>query len=193
MSGASSRGERAARVTRCRRPGFTRGLAVAGRQLSPRPSDASPTARRAAAHRAPGDRPPAVPAVSRCRARQLHGQAEASRRVRRSPGECHRHRAGTPRIVRAGPSSVKGTPRSFLTASQKRSSGPALERRSLCQPSGPDGEGQARGQARMRAANLRGQHGETIGSAASLRGRSTDDHRGVPEPRQGALRGRLFP
>ena len=34
-----------------------------------------------------------------------------------------------PRIVRAGPSSVKGTRRSFLTASQKRSSGPALERR----------------------------------------------------------------
>ena len=40
--GASSRGERAARVARRRRPGFTRGLAVAGRQLSPRPSDASP-------------------------------------------------------------------------------------------------------------------------------------------------------
>ena len=47
-----------------------------------------------------------------------------------------------------GPSSVKGTRRSFLTASQKRSSGPTLERRNLCQPSGPDGEGQARGQAR---------------------------------------------
>ena len=43
----------------------------------------------------------------------------------------HRHRAGTPRIVRVGPSSVKGTRRSFQTASQKRSSGPALERRSL--------------------------------------------------------------
>jgi hypothetical protein len=45
---------------------------------------------------------------------------------RRAKG--HRHRAGTPRIVRAGPSSVKGTRRSFLTALQKRSSGPALER-----------------------------------------------------------------
>jgi hypothetical protein len=52
------------------------------------------------------------------------------------------------RIVQVGPSSVKGTPRSFLTASQKGSSGPTLERRSLCRPSGPDGEGQARGQAR---------------------------------------------
>src|SRR5262245_41293677 len=45
-----------------------------------------------------------------------------------SPGECHSDQAGTPRIVRVGPSSVKGTRRSFLTASQKRSSGPTLER-----------------------------------------------------------------
>jgi hypothetical protein len=37
--------------------------------------------------------------------------------------------ASGPRIIRAGPSSVKGTRRSFLTAPQKRSSGPALERR----------------------------------------------------------------
>ena len=41
----------------------------------------------------------------------------------------HSHGAGTPRIVRVGPSSVKGTRRAFLTASQKRSSGPTLERR----------------------------------------------------------------
>ncbi len=38
-----------------------------------------------------------------------------SRQVRRSPYEGHSHRAGTPRIVQVGPSSVKGTPRSFLT------------------------------------------------------------------------------
>jgi hypothetical protein len=72
-----------------------------------------------------------------------------SRRVRRSPCEGHSYRAGTPRIVQVGPSSVEGTRRSFLAASQKGSSGPALERRSLCRPSGPDGEGQARGQARQ--------------------------------------------
>jgi len=41
------------RVTRRRWPGFTRGLAVAGRQLSPRPSDASPADAAAAAHGAP--------------------------------------------------------------------------------------------------------------------------------------------
>ena len=73
----------------------------------------------------------------------------------------HSHGAGTPRIVRAGPSSVKGTPRSFLTAPQKGSSGPTLERRSLCQPSGPDGEGQARGQARNA-------HGEPTPNAPSM-------------------------
>jgi hypothetical protein len=60
----------------------------------------------------------------------------------------HRGRTGTPRIVRGGPSSVKGTRGSFLTAPQKGSSGPTLERRSLCRPSGPDGKGQAGGQAR---------------------------------------------
>ena len=63
--------------------------------------------------------------------------------------------AGTPRIVRGGgPSSVKGTRRSFLTAPQKRSSVPTLERRSLCRPYGPDGEGQAGGQARQARGEL---------------------------------------
>ena len=35
---------------------------------------------------------------------------QASRQVRRSPGEMSVHRAGTPRIVRGGPSGVKGAP-----------------------------------------------------------------------------------
>jgi hypothetical protein len=83
----------------------------------------------AAAHGGPGDRPPGVPAVSRCRARQHHGQAVSV--APSAPVAVKRHslRAGTPRTVRAGPSSVKGTRRSFLTASQNRSSGPTLERR----------------------------------------------------------------
>jgi hypothetical protein len=41
-----------------------------------------------------------------------------------------------PLSVRGCPSTVKGTRRSFLTAPPKASSGPALERRSLCTPSG---------------------------------------------------------
>ena len=58
------------------------------------------------------------------------------------------------------------TPRSFLTASQKGSSGPALERGSLCRPSGPDGEGRARGQAR----SARGEppHPESRGKSVIL-------------------------
>jgi hypothetical protein len=121
------------------------GLAVAGWQLSPRPSDASPTARRAAAHGTPGDRPPAVPAVSRCRARQHHGRAVTLAPVRRSPGECHSDGAGMPRIVRAGPSSLNGASHPRYARTRLRR---AVDPGDLCQPSGPDGEGQAEGQAR---------------------------------------------
>ncbi len=65
--------------------------------------------------------------------------------------EDHRLRAGTPRIVRAGPSTHKGTRRSFLTAPQE-----PLRRKHLRDPPlraeplptlRPDGKGQARGQA----------------------------------------------
>jgi hypothetical protein len=60
---------------RRKRLGFNLGLAVARRQLSPRPSDASPTARRLPRSVAPvtgrcGSR------RIRCRARQHHGQAD---------------------------------------------------------------------------------------------------------------------
>jgi hypothetical protein len=98
--------------------------------------------------RPPRHRPQPIPAVtSQCRATRAgpgrHARAECADRRAKD----HSYRTGTPRIVQVGPSSVKGTRRSFLTASQKGSSGPTLERRSLCRPSGPDGEGQARGQA----------------------------------------------
>jgi hypothetical protein len=101
--------------------------------------------------RLPRHRPQPVPAVTpRCRATRAgpgrHARAECA--DRRAKG--HSHRAGTPRIVQVGPSSVKGTRRSFLTASQKGSSGSALERRSLCLPGGPDGE--ARPEARPESA-----------------------------------------
>ena len=99
--------------------------------------------------RLPRHRPQPVPAVTpRCRA---HEQGQAVTLAPSAPIAVRKVTAtgtGTPRIVRVGPSSVKGTRRSFLTASQKGSSGPTLERRSLCRPSGPDGEGQATGQAR---------------------------------------------
>jgi hypothetical protein len=67
--------------------------------------------------------------------------ARALRTVRvASDGRCESPgwlRSGDgPLSIRGCPSTVKGTRRSFLTASQKRSSGPTLERRSLCTPSG---------------------------------------------------------
>jgi hypothetical protein len=75
----------------------------------------------------------ADPAVGRAGQGDEQGGPEGLA-VRRSVGladrldtdRAPRQRAGTPRIVRAGPSSVKGTRRSFLTASQKRSLGPPL-------------------------------------------------------------------
>ena len=125
-------------------------LAAGGWAGWPTPSCAGAHRSRAAARRADAPHLAAAhPAVTRrgSRARELAGPV-VSRQVRQSPDERSQRRTGTPRIVRSGPSSVKGTPRSFLTASQKRSWGPTLERRSLCQPSGPDSEGQAKGQAR---------------------------------------------
>jgi hypothetical protein len=69
--------ERAARVTRRRRPGFTRGSRRCGAAAFAASFGRKPYGAAAAAHGTPGDRPPAVPAVSRCRARQHHGQAVA--------------------------------------------------------------------------------------------------------------------
>jgi hypothetical protein len=86
-------------VTRRKRLGFTRGLAVAGRQLSPRPSDASPTARR-------------LPRL----ASPVTGRLPL-RPHRCFPSRCAGRAYGAP-----------------LTSE-------------TCQPSGPDGKGQAEGQA----------------------------------------------
>ena len=67
--------ERAARVTRRRRPGFTRGSRRCGAAAFAASFGRKPYGAATAAHGTPGDRPPAVPAVSRCRARQHHDQA----------------------------------------------------------------------------------------------------------------------
>jgi hypothetical protein len=86
-------------------------LDVAGRQVAA-PFGRKPYGAATAAHGNPGDRPPAVPAASRCRARQHHSQAVnvvaggpiAWRNVTANS-------AGTPRTVRLAPSSVKGQAR----------------------------------------------------------------------------------
>ena len=64
-------------MTRRRRPRFNLGISpLRGGSFSPRPLGGSPPGASAAAHGTPGDRPHAVPAVTRCRARQHHGQAD---------------------------------------------------------------------------------------------------------------------
>ncbi len=73
-----------------------------------------------------------------------------SRRVRQSPGECRSRRGRTPRIVRAGPSSLTVL-RIPLRGTRLRR---AVDPGDLCQPSGPDGEGQAEARPGRRAANL---------------------------------------
>jgi hypothetical protein len=132
------------------------GTASAGRAAGGRIYSGAAACRalRAKAHRARRCLRPAVPApaASRYPLQRAQGdRASTSWPSRRSAARCagrrakgHRDWAGTPRIVRGGPSSVKGTRRSFLPAPQKGSSGPTLERRSLCRPYGPDSKGQAR-------------------------------------------------
>jgi hypothetical protein len=139
-------------VTRCKRLRFTRGLAVAGRQLSPRPSDASPTARRAAAHRGPGDRPPAVPAVSRCRACQHHGQAvnvapSAPTSVRMSP------RAG--RNAAHCPGWPLQPQRCFASRCAGRAFGAPLTLETSASPAGLTARARPEARPKKRAANLR--------------------------------------
>ena len=119
---------------------------------------------RAEAHRARRCRRLAAPAPrrrpvppqrahdDRARADWPGGPARAGCADRRGSG--HSNGPGRRASSGAAPSSVKGTRRSFLTASQKGSSGPALERRSLCLPGGPDGKGQAGGQARSARGDL---------------------------------------
>ena len=91
---------------------------------------------RAAAPGGPGDRPHAVPAVSAGVAPAAEARPSTSHQVRQSPGKGHGQRAGTPRIVRAAPSTRKGTRRSFPTASRKASSGPTLARGASAAPAG---------------------------------------------------------
>ena len=106
----------------------------------------------AAAHGSPGDRPPALPAVSRCRARQHHGQTVIlargdvwSREDVTASGPERRALSGL-----APPAST--VLRIPLRGTRLRR---AVDPGDLCQPSGPDGKGQAKGQARNARGKLR--------------------------------------
>lgn len=71
-----------------------------------------------------------------------------------------------PHIVRGGPSGVKGAPSGRVAGAVAQA--PTL-RRSLCQPSGSDGEGQAEGEGpEWRAANLSLQRDAEVTANMSL-------------------------
>ncbi len=96
----------------------------------------------------------------------------ASRQVRQEPGRCHSDGAERPRIIRVGPSSLTVL-RIPLRGTRLRR---AVDPGDLCQPSGPDGEGQARGRAREA-------RGET---SAAIR-RTGDESRETLDPASSCL------
>jgi len=136
--------ERAARVTRRKRPGFTQGSRRCRAAAFAASFGRKPYGAAVAAHSIPGDRPPAVPAVSRCRARQHHDQA-----ITRTPSAPIAVKMSQPPSRNAA--HCPGRP-------LQRQGHPPLSAGDLCRPSGPDGEGQARGQAR----NARGEPSQSV-------------------------------
>ena len=128
-------------MTRRRRPRFTQGDSPLRAAAFAASFGRKSYGAAAAAHSTPGDRPHAVPAVSRCRAHQHHGQAVGGAQMRRSPERCHGQRDGTPRSVRAGPSSLNGASHPATRDYAGRACGAPLTPETY-QPSGPDGEQQ---------------------------------------------------
>jgi hypothetical protein len=132
-------------VTRRGRPGFTRGVSPLRGGSFAASFGRKPYGAATAAHGTPGDRPPAVPAAFRCRARQHHGQG------RRARAGCADRRED---VTASGPErrALSGLAPPASTVLRIPLRGTRLRRAvdpgDLCQPSGPDGEGQARGQAR---------------------------------------------
>jgi hypothetical protein len=115
-----------------------------GAAASPRPSDASPTARRLPRTAAPVTgrlRSPPYPAAAPA---STTARPMTSRRVRRSPENATA--TGPERRALSGLAPPASTVlRIPLRGTRLRR---AVDPGDLCQPSGPDGEGQARGQAR---------------------------------------------
>ena len=142
-SGPATAAERAPRTDK------SRAQAASPGRIPRSPMPGKPRLRPWRSRRRPPSRPPAHPGSSGTLACP---RRPPSRRLSRVPaGE-----RGTPRIVRAVPSGLNGAP--------------AARRLTLetCQPSGPDGEGQAKGQARNA-------HGEPSRPTAPTR-------TGTPEP-----------
>ena len=133
------------------------GLAVAGLQLSPRPSDASPTARRLPRT--------ASPVTGRLRSPPYPAAAPASTTAKPSPSRRSPDVAKMSRRRGRNAAHCPGRPLRPQRCFAFRCAGTRLRRAidpgDLCRPSGPDGKGQARGQARQ-------PRGEPVVSAAAI-------------------------
>jgi len=127
-----------------------------GGSFSPRPLGGSPPGAAAAAHGTPGDRPLRSSPYLAAASASTTARPMASRRVRQSPEKCVTvTRAGTPRIVRAGPSSVKGTPRSFLKPLRRNDlRDPPLSAGASASPAGLTARARPEARPGTRTANL---------------------------------------
>ena len=134
---------RAARVTRRRRPGFTRGSRRCGAAAFAASFGRRPYGAAAAAHGTPVTgrlRSPPYPAAAPA---STTARPSASRQVRRSREDVTA--TGAERRALSGLAPPASTVlRIPLRGTRLRR---AVDPGDLCQPSGPDGEGQARGQA----------------------------------------------
>ncbi len=111
--------------------GRTQGRTFGAPRLRPEPATRAGASNRGErSGRGAGEKPPGSPGVSPLRGHTKQVQAWRHARAERADRRMKvtATGTGTPRIVQVGPSSVKDTPRSFLTASQKHISGPTLKR-----------------------------------------------------------------
>ena len=143
---------------RRRRSGFTRGSRRCGAAAFAASFGRKPYGAASCRARHPGDRPPAVPAVSRC-ARQLHDQTvilgpgariavKMSQPAGRNAAHCPDrplHPQGHPKIL---------SNRSAKTAPQKASSGPTLACGASADPAGLTARARPEARPGTRAANL---------------------------------------
>ena len=140
-------------MTRRRRPGFTRGSRRCGAAAFAASFGRKPYGAAAAAHGTPGDRPPAVPAVSRCRARQHHGQAVSlapsapiAVKMSQPPGRNAAHCPGRP-LQR------QGCPK-IVSPLRRNDFGPPLSPETSASPAGLTARARPEARPETRAANL---------------------------------------
>jgi hypothetical protein len=155
MNSENGRGQsrgRTARVTRRRRPGFTQGSRRCGAAVFAASFGRKPYGAATAAHGTPGDRPPAVPAVSRCRAHPHHGQTVTLVPDAPIAMRCHRNRG---RSAAHCPGWPLRPQRCFASRCAGRTCGAPLTPETSASPAGLTARARPEARPFWRAANLR--------------------------------------